>query len=241
MITARNLSKKRGDKPVLVDVDLTLTPGRVTAIIGPSGGGKTTLLRALALLDPADAGTLQIDGAAYKFPLDPEAPFVAPWPRLTAVFQQLFLWPHLTLRENILLPLRCLKRADADQIVDPLVDRFDMAGFVDRYPNQVSGGQQQRAALARALALKPDYLLLDEITSALDVEQSAILLSHLSELRGTGIGILLISHHLHFLQRASDEVVFLDAGRIIETGGPDMLTAPKTQRVARFVEAAEIN
>ncbi len=240
MIHARQLTKSRAGKLVLDRVDLTLTPGKVTAIIGPSGGGKTTLLRAVSLLDPPESGTLAVDDIAYRFPLDPEAPFVKPWPRVTAVFQQLFLWPHLTLRENIMLPLRCLKRADAKDTVEPLVERFGMTGFVDRYPNEVSGGQQQRAALARALALNPEYLLLDEITSALDVEQSAILLTHLLELRGTGIGILLISHHLHFLQRAADEIVFLDEGRIVETGGPEMLTKPNTERVARFVEAAEI-
>ena len=240
MIHARQLNKTRGGKLVLDRVDLTLTPGKVTAIIGPSGGGKTTLLRAVSLLDPPEAGTLELDGATYSFPLDPDAPFAKPWPRMTAVFQQLFLWPHLTLRDNIMLPLRCLKRAEANAIVAPLVERFGMTGFVDRYPNEVSGGQQQRAALVRALALQPAYLLLDEITSALDVEQAGILLSHLLELRGTGIGMLLISHHLHFLQRAADEIVFIDEGRVVETGGPDMLTAPISERVARFVAAAEI-
>ena len=240
MIVARQLSKSRGGKLALDGVDLTLTPGKVTAVIGPSGGGKTTLLRALSMLDPADAGTLEIDEIAYRFPLDPELAFVKPWPRMTAVFQQLFLWPHLTLRENIVLPLRCLKRQDAEAVVAPLVEAFGMAGFVDRYPNEVSGGQQQRVALARALALKPEYLLLDEITSALDVEQAGILLNHLMALRGTGIGILLITHHLHFLQRAADEIVFLDDGRVVETGGAEMMNNPRTERVARFIAAADI-
>jgi ABC-type polar amino acid transport system ATPase subunit len=238
MIEARGLMKLRGAKRVLDGVDITLDRGQITGVIGPSGGGKTTLLRALLMLDPPDGGSIAVDGASYMFPVSPEAPLQPPWPKITAVFQQLFLWPHLTLRQNILLPLRCLGRGDGEAAIAPLVERFGMAEFLDRYPNQVSGGQQQRAALARAMALNPEYILLDEITSALDVEQAGTLLAHLLELKQTGIGILLITHHLGFLRRAADRVAFIDEGRILETGGVDVLTQPKHERVARFLAAS---
>jgi ABC-type polar amino acid transport system ATPase subunit len=238
MIEARGLHKDYGGKPVLAGIDLSLRQGEITGIIGPSGGGKTTLLRALLLLNPPDSGTLAVDGQEYRFPLVADAP-PKPWPRVTAVFQQLFLWPHLTLRDNIMLPLRCRKQRDAAAIVAPLIETFGMAVFIDRYPNEVSGGQQQRAALVRALALQPAYLMLDEITSALDVEQAGILLTHLQELKATGIGILLITHHLGFLRRAADQVIFVDHGQVVEAGPPSMLAAPQSERLREFMRAAE--
>jgi ABC-type polar amino acid transport system ATPase subunit len=238
MFEARGLTKSYDRKPVLRGIDLAVEKGTITGVIGPSGGGKTTLLRALSMVTPADGGSIVLDGESYHFPLQEDAPPPKPWPRVTAVFQQFFLWPHLTLRQNITLPLRCRGVADPDAVIAPLVETFGMEGFVERYPNQVSGGQQQRAALARALALKPDYILLDEITSALDVEQAGVLLKHLLELRAGGIGILLITHHLGFLSRAADRICFIEDGRVIESGGRAVLDQPQTPRLQQFLAAA---
>jgi len=114
-----------------------------------------------------------------------------------------------------------------------------MAEFIDRYPNEASIGQRQRTALARALILDPSYILLDEITSALDVEQVSVILSHLQALRDKGIGVLLVTHLIGFARRAADRVVFLDEGKVLESGGPDLLDCPKNERVRRFLSVIE--
>jgi ABC-type polar amino acid transport system ATPase subunit len=234
LLVASNLKKHFGSTVALDGVDCTVEPGRLTAIIGPSGSGKSTLLRALSLIDPPDSGQIELDGKTYNFPED-RLSWEPPWPRLTVVFQQLFLWPHLTLRENILLPIRRRRILDAEGKLDRLLTTFNMAGFIDRYPNETSQGQRQRAALARAFLLEPAYILLDEVTSSLDVESVAAVLDHLSMLRREGIGLLLITHALGFLQQSADYIGFLDGGRTLEWGGKEILENPEHPRFKRFV------
>jgi ABC-type polar amino acid transport system ATPase subunit len=236
-LSCSHINLSYSGRDVLRDVSVQVEPGRVTALIGPSGAGKSTALRSLAFLESPSSGSIALDGSVYHYPLAEEAPSPAPWPAVTAVFQQLFLWPHLTLRANITLPLTLGKLPDAAGRTEKLIDRFEMAGFVDRYPNQVSGGQRQRAALARALALEPSYLLLDEITSALDVEQAASIVSHLSDLKREGIGILIVTHHLGFLHRTADTIVFMENGSVIEAGGHEMLVSPRSPGMRRFLTA----
>jgi ABC-type polar amino acid transport system ATPase subunit len=154
------------------------------------------------------------------------------------VFQQLFLWPHLTLRENILLPVR--GRVGAEERLEELMALFDMHHFIDRYPNETSGGQRQRAALARAVVLESQYVLLDEITSALDVEQTAKVLQCLEAMKQRGIGILLITHLLNFAKRAADHVVFLDGGEVIASGTADILDNPTHPRMQAFLSDANL-
>ncbi len=243
MLTATALVKKTPDgRPILKGVDFTLEQGELVALVGPSGSGKTTLLRCLSLLDPADSGDITLDGVMYPFPLPAgvtrvEETNTKPWPKVTAVFQQLFLWPHLTLRENILLPVEGQAGLQTD--LDDLVRQFGMADFIDRYPNETSGGQRQRAAIARALILKPRYLLLDEITSALDIEQTANVLGLLHIVKKRGIGVLLITHHLGFAKDAADRVLFMDNGAIVEEGKTGILDKPKSKRLDQFLKAAE--
>jgi len=236
MLTARALSFAYDDgKTVFENVDLDIDLGGITVLIGPSGTGKTTLLRCLALLDPPRSGTIAVDEQRFSFPIPADGHEPAPWPRLTAVFQQLFLWPHLTLRENILLPVRLNGLTDGAEELDKLIEAFDMGAFIERYPNEASLGQRQRVALARALMLKPHYLLLDEITSALDVEQIAKILGYLKTLRGQNIGIFLITHLLGFARHAADQVLFMDGGAIAERGTPDILKNPQTERLFQFL------
>lgn len=236
MLIGEGIKKTFAGEEVLHGVNLAVEPGNITVLIGPNGGGKSTLLKALSLLEPPDEGTIRIDEEhEYRFPLGPDRKILPPWPRVTAVFQQLFLWPHLTLRQNITLPARKRRKLDRGEALAKLIKLFDMSHFIDRYPNQTSLGQRQRAALARALILNPSYLILDEITSALDVEQIRTILTHLRALRDEGVGILVVTHLPGFARRVADRVVFLDEGRVIEEGGPELIDAPRNERVRRFL------
>jgi ABC-type polar amino acid transport system ATPase subunit len=236
------LSKRFGNVVALDRVDISVTPGQVTAVIGPSGAGKTSLLLGLSLLDRPDEGTVEIDGIRYEISGDRKELKPPPWPDVTVVFQKLYLWPHLTLRQNVLLGARDGTRG-VSQVLDEMIELFDMAGFIDRYPNEVSLGQRQRAALARAAALRPRYILLDEITSALDAEQTLVILSYLLTLRQRGIGLLVITHAVGFIRRLmkrqeGDQVVFMVDGRICAHGGLDQLEKPQHPRLKQFLEAA---
>lgn len=234
MLEGKGIHKLFGEYEVLKGIDIAVVPGKITALIGPSGSGKTTLLHALSMLEPPSSGTIILDDVAYDYPEVGNREVPNPWPKVMVVFQQLFLWPHLTLRENILLPLHN-SRVDSREIVEDLTRVFDMAEFLDRYPNQVSLGQRQRAALVRALALQPKYLLLDEITSALDMEQVRNVLEHLQKLRSSGVGILLATHFIGFARTAADRVVILQNGAVLESGGPEILENPSEERTKEFL------
>lgn len=234
MLAVTNIYKRYRGALGLEDVTVTIQPGELTVALGPSGGGKTTLLKALALLAPPDSGTWELDGQCRRFPSHDASGDIHP--TIGVVFQNLALWPHLTLRQNILLPLqlRALE-SDTAAYVDELIALFDMQTFLDRLPHQVSGGQRQRAALVRALALRPKYLLLDEITSALDVEQVAMVLQELERLKAAGTGIFLITHILGFARRAADRFVFLSGGRVLESGDIAQLDRPGHERLRSFL------
>lgn len=241
MLKASNITKKFGDRIVLNDISLEIQPGTITSIIGPSGSGKTTLLKALSLLDLPQEGVITLDDANYKFPLVSNN-IIPPWPRVSVVFQQLFIWPHLTLRKNIELPLEIKgKLQDNKEYLEELYTMFDMKGFLDRFPNEASVGQRQRVALVRALALKPEYLLLDEITSSLDVEQSEIILSHLVTIKQRGVGILMVAHDINFAVSNADNVCFMENGKITKQGKPyEFLLESKDKRIINFIDNASL-
>lgn len=235
MLVGRDITKSFGTKSVLHGIDITVEPGQITAIIGPSGSGKSTLLRALSLLEPPDHGGVIVDDAQYSFPLKKGQEIRNPWPKVTLVFQQLFLWPHLTLMRNVTLPLQRNGNGTSADHVEGLINLFDLSEIMDRYPNEVSVGQRQKAALVRALALRPKYLLLDEITSALDVEHVSRVLEHLQQLQTQGIGILLVTHLIGFARSAAHQVVFMEDGKVVESGGPSLLVSPSSERLAKFL------
>ncbi len=246
MLSGENLHKIYGGREILHGVSLNVVPGEITAVLGPSGAGKSTLLRALSLLDPPNSGTIVVDGKNYVFPGVNKNGTVPPWPKLTVVFQQLFLWPHLTLRQNITLPLEKdrgrLGPGNAvamDGEIERLLELFELAELADRYPNEASLGQRQRAALIRALVLKPKYLLLDEITSALDVEHVSKILDYLKFLKDQGTGILVVTHLIGFAKSAADQIVFMENGRVVECGDKFLLSEPKTERLMKFLSLVE--
>ncbi len=241
MLAVSSVSKKFGKTTALSDVSFGIEPGTITSIIGPSGSGKTTLLKTMALLENPDTGSVRVDEKTFTFPKDNLVKKEEIWPLVTVMFQQLFIWPHLTLRENILLPKgRSLTDTDKNYL-DALVEMFQMESFLNRYPNEASLGQKQRTALVRALLLRPKYLLLDEVTASLDTEQSSIILSHLTEIKNQGIGVVAVAHNIDFAFSLSDRIVFLDEGRIVKEGKPyEFLLETQNQKIASFVKGAYI-
>ncbi len=219
----------REGREILRSVNLDIEAGTITSLIGPSGAGKTTLLSALSFSDIPESGSILVDDNSYTFPRAEKT--LAPSPAVAFVFQQLFLWPHLTLRENIALSNRATETEMSE-----LISAFGMKDFIDRYPNQTSLGQRQRAALARAVALKPRYLLLDEVTSALDIEQIEAVVLYLEKLKKGGTGILVVTHLIHFAQRISDQILFMDKGEVVERGGKELISNPKHQRTRDFLK-----
>ncbi|MSR71668.1 MAG: amino acid ABC transporter ATP-binding protein [Candidatus Taylorbacteria bacterium] len=241
MLQASNITKKYGNRVVLDNISLDIKPGTITSIIGPSGSGKTTLLKALSLLDLPQTGNITHGDTQYAFPLISQN-ITPPWPKVSVVFQQLFIWPHLTLRKNIELPLEIKGLLDSNkEYLEELYMMFGMKEFLNRFPNEVSLGQRQRVALVRALALKPEYLLLDEITSSLDVEQSEIILSHLCTIKRKGVGILMVAHDVNFAISNADTVCFMEGGKIIKKGKPyEFLLESKNKRISDFIANASL-
>jgi ABC-type polar amino acid transport system ATPase subunit len=240
MLRGSALCKRFGTLDALSNVDLALRPGSITAVIGPSGGGKSTLIRALSLLEPPDSGSVEIDGAVHSFPVARRAALPAVWPAVTVVFQQLFLWPHLRLRENIELPWRHAPCPVSRAALDELLSVFELGDILDRYPTEASLGQRQRVALVRALALQPRYLLLDEITSALDVEHIGRVLDQLIAARDGGTGILVVTHLIGFAERSADQIIFLERGAVAAAGGRELLKAPENPRLKQFLTLVEV-
>lgn len=242
MIKVKRLSKKYGQTDVLRDISVNVEPGAVTVVMGPSGAGKSTLVRLISLVESSDSGEIWLEGKKADLKSDEwTIGSDSPWPLLTAVFQQLFLWPHMTLEKNIRLPSELQNRSLNEY--NELVEHLDIAGILNRYPNQVSIGQRQRAALARALLLEPKYLILDEITAALDVEQVSLLVSTLTNCLQRNIGLMIVTHHLGFAKTLIEyndagTFIFLEAGRVIELGNANSFLSPKTNRVRKFLETA---
>jgi arginine transport system ATP-binding protein len=223
---------------IIRDVTISVGSGAVTVLIGKSGSGKSTLLRTLSILDPPRAGTVSL-GSRRIFPRsDVSSGAHWEWPGITLVFQQFFLWPHITVRQNVLLPAR-LRGKPVDQ-AESLCRSLAIDDLLERYPNQISVGQRQRAALARALLLNPQFLLLDEITSAQDVQHISLILEVLQGAVRNGMGLLVVSHHFGFVRRLlstspASQVVFLNAGSVVEAGGVEHLDSPTSGGLREYV------
>jgi len=239
------LHKSFGDLEVLRGIDLTVAQHEVVCLIGASGSGKSTLLRCINLLEPIDAGRVVVSGeeiTADGVKVDRIRR------RIGIVFQSFNLFPHMTVLENVTLaPIRVLKiaRKTAEAEAIELLTRFGLADKRDQLPDRLSGGQQQRVAIVRALAMKPDILLLDEVTSALDPELVAEVLNVIRELAHSGMTMVIATHEMGFARDIADRVCFLDEGTIIEQGPPavilsDPVEARTRQFLQRIIEAGRL-
>ncbi len=245
-IRISHVSKSFGPLKVLDDVSLFLRPGSVTAIIGQSGSGKSTLLRSINHLERVDEGFIAIDGELIGYRQDGETLYELKEKDILArrvdvgmVFQNFNLFPHLTAIENIAeapVTVRGLSREQALAEAQELLARVGLAEKANAYPRQLSGGQQQRVAIARALALKPKVLLFDEPTSALDPELVGEVLDVIKELARSGTTLVIVTHEIGFAREVADQVVFMEAGRIVESGAPaDVLGNPSHTRTREFL------
>jgi sulfate transport system ATP-binding protein len=230
MYELNSVSKHYGETSVLTNLSCSIPLDGLVVVMGPSGSGKSTLLRLLSFLEVPDTGDvrLNIDDKTFRS-RDPQRP----WPLITCVFQKQFLWPHLTLRENIALPLRASRMPECEQHVNSVIDLFAMSSFVERYPNEVSGGQAQRAALARALVLRPRLILIDEAHVGLDLEQQQVLNEYLLKLRDTGVSIIVVTHSLDFARAYADRIVVIENGNVAENGGKELLQSPTSRYLSR--------
>jgi polar amino acid transport system ATP-binding protein len=232
-----DVHKSFGHVEVLRGIDLVLASHEVVCLIGASGSGKSTLLRCVNLLEPIDSGRILLAGR------DVTARGVnvnSVRRHIGIVFQAYNLFPHMTVLANVTLaPRKVLgqSKEEAESSARDLLARFGLEDKQDEYPDRLSGGQQQRAAIVRALAMRPDLLLLDEVTSALDPELVAEVLEVIRELAEGGMTMLIATHEMAFARDIANRVCFLDAGRILEEGAPPQIfTAPREERTRRFLE-----
>ena len=235
-VSLHGVTKAFGANTVLRNLSLDVANGEVVSLIGASGSGKTTLLRCVNLLEQIDDGAVLLDGDEISaIGRDPN-PVRR---RVGIVFQSFNLFPHMSVARNITLALTKvlgISPADALAQASALLRRFGLAEKADVYPDQLSGGQQQRVAIIRALAMRPEVLLLDEITSALDPELVGEVLDVVRELKGSGITLLIATHEMAFAREISDRVCFLHTGTVAEIGTPSQVFSnPQDERTQQFL------
>jgi polar amino acid transport system ATP-binding protein len=243
-IILSNVTKRYGSRLVLDGISLTIGGGQTVALLGPSGGGKSTLLRCLNGLNAFDAGEIRVGNHVLQSGRanNGNGSSVQHMRRLFGmVFQDFQLFPHLTALQNVIeAPVRVLglPRPQAIERGRRLLERVGLAGHAEAWPRQLSGGQKQRVAIARALAMEPRGLLCDEITSALDPELKHEVLCVLEDLKRDGLTLIMVTHEIGFARRAADRVVVLADGRIVEDGPPSqVLDQPRSERVRAFLSS----
>lgn len=247
IVSTEGLRKSFGDVEVLRDIELNVHTGEVIALVGASGSGKTTLLRVLNHLEGFDSGSVKIAGKPMGYEEGPggtarklsDTAIAKQRRRVGMVFQHFNLFPHLTVMQNITLAPRVARGKERASQLEAealsLLQKVGMGQHAYRYPYQLSGGQQQRVAIARALAMHPKVMLFDEPTSALDPEVIGDVLQVMSTLASEGMTMVIATHEMRFVEQVADWVVYMDGGKIVEEGPPDMiLNSPKKERTRRF-------
>ena len=236
-LAVHDLHKSFGKLEVLRGIDLTVGQHEVVGLIGASGSGKSTLLRCVNLIEPIDSGRIVVGGEEITA-RGVDVNHIRR--RIGIVYQAFNLFPHMSVLRNVTLaPVKALKlpRAEADARALELLERFGLADKARDYPDRLSGGQQQRVAIVRALAMRPDLMLLDEVTSALDPELVAEVLEVIRELAAGGMTMVIATHEMSFARDIANRICFLDEGVILEEGPPEqLLTEPKEARTRQFLD-----
>ena len=241
MLDIRNVRKSFDGHTVLDGIDLDVNKGDVTAILGPSGSGKTTFLRCLNFLERADSGTLVFDGESFDLHSAKKAEIAKVRKKTAFVFQNYNLFLNKNVLQNVTLGLTAgagMKKDEAEARAVKALEKVGMAEKLKNYPNQISGGQQQRVAIARALAMEPEIIYFDEPTSALDPELIGEVLAVMRQLAEDGMTMLVVTHEMDFARNVSNQVLFMDGGKVIERGpSKEFFAAPKEERSREFIRA----
>lgn len=238
-IQVSGINKFYGNTQVLHDVNFTCNTGETLVLLGPSGAGKSSLLRVLNLLETANSGELNIADAFFNFATEvQEKDGLKLRRKVGMVFQQYNLWPHMTVIENLIeAPVKVagLNKEQAIKEAMQILETLQLADKADAWPMQLSGGQQQRVAIARALMMKPDVLLFDEPTAALDPEITNQIVKIINELSETGITQVVVTHEVDFAKKIASHVLYLEKGYIVEHGTKEAFITPATTEFAEYL------
>ena len=238
-ISVKNLNFFYGANQALFNINLTANDGDVVVLLGPSGAGKSTLIRTLNLLEVPQSGELSIANNQFNLSANTDPKQIRQLRRdVGMVFQQYHLWPHMTVLQNLIeAPMKILgvSEPEAKQQALELLQRLRLEEFADRFPVYLSGGQQQRVAIARALMMKPQVLLFDEPTAALDPEITAQIVSIIEELQQTGITQVIVTHEVNVAKKVATKVVYMEQGRIIEMGDKTCFDKPQTEQFKQYL------
>lgn len=239
VIDVSNLVKAYGDNVVLKGIDLKIAKSEIVSVLGASGGGKSTFIRCLNLLEMPKSGRLELlSECVYDDGIVAGSDLARMRASVGMVFQRFNLFPHLTAAENVVVAQRLSLGIPEDEAIDNALRLLDRVGLSQRamaFPPDMSGGEQQRVAIARALALKPEILLFDEPTSSLDPESTLEVLRVMEELAGEGMTMVIVTHEIEFARNISDYVIFMSDGRIVEQGSPEWMADPSDPRARRFL------
>ena len=238
MIEIKNLTKKFGSLTVLSGISEKIEKGEKIVIIGPSGGGKSTFLRCLNLLETPTSGSILFEGTDIT---DKKTDINKIRQKMSMVFQHFNLFPHKTVLQNLTLApvtLRLMDEKEAEKKAKALLERIGLPDKAESYPASLSGGQQQRIAIARSIMMSPDIILFDEPTSALDPEMVGEVLSLMKQLAAEGMTMICVTHEMGFAREVATRVLFMDGGKVAEQGTPDeIFEKPKSERLRQFLKA----
>lgn len=240
MLKISNLNKSFGELKVLKDISFEVSKGEVIAILGPSGTGKSTLLRCINFLEKPDSGIIEIEGTKYNVSEMGKKDIYDLRKHSCMVFQQYNLFKNKTVLENLTEALHFvqkIEKLEAQEIAEKLLKKVGMFEKKDEYPSRLSGGQQQRVGIARALAVNPDIILFDEPTSSLDPELVDEVLNTIKALAEMKITMIIVTHEIEFAKNVADRIIFMDEGNIAEEGKPsDIFKNPKNERTKQFLK-----
>ncbi|MDP8163156.1 arginine ABC transporter ATP-binding protein ArtP [Pasteurella skyensis] len=238
-IQINNVNFFYGSTQALFDINLNIEQGDTVVLLGPSGAGKSTLIRTLNLIEAPKSGILKIGDRQFDLANKLDNKQIALLRReVGMVFQQYHLWPHLNVMQNLTeAPMKVLglSKTEATERATGLLSRLHLKNFADRFPLQLSGGQQQRVAIARALMMRPEVLLFDEPTAALDPEITAQIIGIIKELTNTGITQVVVTHEVSFAKKIATKVVYMEQGKVIEFGDSNCFNNPKTSEFAAYL------